>query len=100
MALPALGRAVVRALAKLGEGSLLSGVACGNVSIERNVEVYAGIGDTANDNPVSRVVVATIASQYLPTVGQVLVHPDGTFKLDRLLEDTGYFRRYIVVPAA
>lgn len=89
-------RAMAAGLAKFGEPSLLAGVSCGVVSIERNVEVFAGIGDTANDNATVRRTVVTILRQYNPVVGQTLVHPDGTFVLDRLLADDGYKRRYVV----
>lgn len=99
MALAYQGRAVLRGLAKLGEPSTLAGVDCGKVALERNVIVYAGIGDTADDNPVVRYIVATIDRTADPRVGQALVHPDGAFVLDRLVEDNGFTRRYIVVPA-
>lgn len=93
-------RAMLRGLAKHGEPSSLQGTPCGKVAIERGVEEYAGIGNTADDNPMIRVIVATIDASYAPRVGQTLVHPtEGTFKLDRLFNDIGVIRRYIVVPA-
>lgn len=90
-------RAMLRGLAKLGEPSTLAGVDCGEVVLERNVDVYAGIGDTADDNPVVRYTVATVDSGVEPKVGQALDHPDGAFVLDRLVEDNGHVRRFIVV---
>jgi hypothetical protein len=97
MALGYIARALAKGLAKLGEPSLLDGLDCGNVNLQRDVEVFAGIGDTADDNPVVRRDVVTIDCQFNPRVGQVLVHPDGTFKLDRLVQDNRYTRQFIVV---
>ena len=97
MTLAYVGRAMLRGLAKFGEPSTLAGSDCGRVAIERNVTVFAGIGDTAEDNPVVRYTVATISSEFSPRVGQTLVHPDGTFTLDRLVDDNGAVRRFIVV---
>ena len=98
MALGYIARALAKGLAKLGEPSLLGGVDCGNVNLQRDVIEYAGIGDTANDNPVVRQDVVSIEVQFNPQVGQVLVHPDGTFKLDRLIRDNRYTRQFVVVP--
>lgn len=117
MALAYQARAMLRGLAKLGEASSLAGVNCGPVCLERDVTIDAGIGDTADDNPVVRYTVASLAakpehvdyllglpvptttSAYRPRVGQSLVHPDGTFRLDRLLDDNGVVRRFIVTGA-
>lgn len=117
MALAYQARAMLRGLAKLGEASSLSGVSCGPVAIERDVRIDAGIGDTADDNAVVRYTVASIAAKpehvdyllgvpvptttlsYRPRVGESLVHPDGTFRLDRLLDDNGVVRRFIVTGA-
>lgn len=96
MALGIFARAAERCLAKLGEASSLDGSPCGNVAIERNVEVFAGLLDQANDNSVVRADVASILSTFNPKVGSVLVHPDGTFKLDRKVSDNGFTRRFIV----
>lgn len=112
-------RAMIRGLAKHGEPSSLAGVACGPVAIERNANLTPGIGDTADDNHVVRVIVATVLARpayvdealglaagttpvgFNPRVGQSLVHPtEGTFRLDRLFEDSGILRRFIVVPTA
>lgn len=111
-------RAMLAGLAKIGEPSSLAGVPCGPVAVERDVDIYAGIGDTADDNPVVRYTVASLAATpagvdfmlrleapnltsltYNPKVGQTLTHPDGAFKLDRLLEDNGIVRRFIVSAA-
>lgn len=99
MALGFIARAMTAGLAKLGEASSLNGVSCGNVSVQRDVTIDAGIGDNALDNPVLRFDTASILASYDPKVGQTLVHPDGTFKLDRLVEDNRYVRRFIIVGA-
>lgn len=113
MALAHKARAMLTGLAKFGEPSSLAGVPCGPASIERNVAVDPGIGDTADDNAVVRRTVATVAAKpehvdallglapgtttgYNPRAGQALVHPDGSFVLDRLLQDNGFTRRFIV----
>ena len=100
MTLGVFARAVSKGLAILGEPSFLDGASCGNVSLQRDVELFAGIGDTAEDNPVVRYVTATIDSTFAARVGMRLQHPDGIFKLDRLVADTGYLRRFIVRPSA
>lgn len=97
MALAYVARAMQRGLAILGEASLLDGVDCGHVNLQRGVLLFAGIGDTADDNPVVRYDTATISCDYSPRVGQALVHPDGTFRLDRLVSDSRYTRRFVVV---
>ena len=98
MALGYIARALARGLAKLGEPSLLDGLDCGNVNLQRDVIEYAGIGDTAHDNPVVRYDVASIGVEFDPRVGQALQHPDGTFRLDKLVQDNRYTRKFIVVP--
>jgi hypothetical protein len=91
-------RAMQRGLAKLGEASLLDGVNCGHVNLQRDVLVYAGIGDNADDNPVVRYDMAALSVDCNPRVGQRLVHPDGDYRLDRLVDDNRFVRRFIVVP--
>lgn len=97
MSLGVFARAAERGLAKLGEPSSLDGTPCGNVALERGVQVFAGLLDQANDNTVAQHDVATVLSTFNPKVGGVLVHPDGTFKLDRKLSDNGYSMRFVVV---
>lgn len=91
-------RAMQSALRLLGEGAFLRGVACGDVNIERNVALAPGIGDTADDNYMALYTVATLENAYAPKVGDLLVHPDGSFRLDRLVQNNGITSRYIVVP--
>jgi hypothetical protein len=97
MTLGYVARALARGLAKLGEPSVLDGLPCGNVNLQRGVELFAGIGDTANDNPVVRFDVAVIGSEFDPKVGGLLDHPDGNYRLDRLVRDNLYAREFIVV---
>lgn len=106
MALGYQARAMLRGLAKLGGPSSLAGVDCGDVAIERNVAVeriaepYAGFGSVReNISPVHHDV-ASIDATFNPKVGQILTHPDGTFLLDRLLDDNGVVRNFIIVAAA
>lgn len=97
MALGYIARALNKGLAKLGEPSLLDGLPCGNVNLQRDVVDFAGIGDTANDNPVVRADVVAIDAAYDPRVGQALQHPDGTYRLDKMVGDNRYTRQFIVV---
>lgn len=99
MALAYIADAVAAGLSVLGEPSTLNGVPCGNVNIERDLDLNAGRLDNADDASVVRRDVATILAQYSPRVGQTLVHPDGTFKLDRRLDRNGYSERFIIVAA-
>lgn len=105
MALAYQGRAMLRGLAKLGEPSLLGGVDCGNVMLERDVDVavtsepYVGFGSPKENVTFVRHTIANIGNGADPRVGQTLVHPDGTFVLDRLVDDNGFVRRFIVAAA-
>lgn len=90
-------RASQRVLDKLGEDALLRGEPAGKVNVEHNVELNAGMLGTAEDNYVLRYSVATISGTYAPKVGDLLDHPDGSFKLDRRIDDNGYLQRFIVV---
>ena len=99
MALGFQARAMLKGLAKLGEPSVLAGVDVGKVVLERDVELFAGIADRSDDNPVVRFTTASIDASFNPKVGQALTHPDGAFMLDRLIGDNGYVRRFIVVAA-
>jgi hypothetical protein len=105
MALGYQARAMLRGLAKLGEPSLLAGLDCGNVALERNVDVAQdtearnGLGNVRENHVTVTRTVAHIGTQYAPRVGQTLTHPDGAFVLDRLLEDNGVVRRFVVAAA-
>lgn len=98
--MPPLGfqsRASQRVLAKHGQDSLLRGEAAGKVAITRYVDEFPGIGDTAMDNPMVNERVAAIDSTYSPKVGDLLVHPDGSFKLTRRLTNNGFIERFFIV---
>ena len=97
MALGFIARALQAGLAKLGEASLLDGAAVGPVPIERGVDVTVGDPGRSDDNYIVQADIAVIPASFNPRVGQVLVHPDGTFKLSRLAEDNGYNRSFVIV---
>jgi hypothetical protein len=84
-------------LARTGEPSTLEGVAAGLVAVQHQVTLDAGMLSTSDDNFVARVDIALIDTQYSPRVGQVLVHPDGQYTLDRLVHDNGVTRQFIIV---
>lgn len=86
-------RAGERALARLGQLSTLNGSACGNVHLEQGVTVLQG-------EVALLKTVATISRAYVPQIGEVLVHPDGTFKLDALWATNGVNDRFILLPTA
>ena len=92
--------AMLAGLAVMGKPSLLEGVACGKANIERGVRVFRASAETDYDNHTVVFDVATLAASASPRVGKILAHPDGTFRLDRLLEDNGSTRRYVVVSVA
>jgi len=85
-------------LAVMGEPSFLDGVACGKVNVERGVRVSRASAETDYDNHTIIVDVATIDAAFKPKAGKLLRHPEGTFRLDKLLEDNGPTRRYVIAP--
>ncbi len=90
-----------RGLAVLGEPSLLEGQPVGNVEVARDVQMFAGLLDQANDNAIVREDVASIEAVHNPKVDQILEHPtEGRFRLTRLLVDDGIERRFVVVQEA
>lgn len=91
-------RAFDKGLAILGEPSLLDGVPCGHAEVRRDVQMFAGLFDQANDNHVVRADTASIKAVHNPRVDQVLTHPSqGRYRLTRLLVDDGVERRFIAV---
>lgn len=92
-------RLVLAGLARVGRPDcLLDGVPCGYVHVERDADLAPGSFETVYDNHVVRVIVATIAASFAPRTGQVVEVPgEGSFRLDRLLKDTGVTRRFVVV---
>ncbi len=97
MGLAPFQRALARGLSRLGKDSTLDGVPCGRVNVARGVDMFAGSLDDGNDNHVARADLATIDAAFNPRAGQTLVHPDGTFRLMRLVESNGYNVTHIVV---
>ena len=97
MALAIFQRAARATLAKLGEGSSLQGVDCGKVNLQKHVLVDAGIGDNANDNPTVYRDLATFDAETVVRVGDLLAHPDGSYRIDALLNRTSYRQTFIVV---
>lgn len=98
MAKAVFQRALKKGLSVLGEPATLNGLACGPVNLQQGEVMVAGIRTNADDNPL---VTRDIAS-FDPTVtivpGMVLVHPDGAFKIDALLDSNPYRKRYVVMP--
>lgn len=99
MTLAYKARAEERLLAKQGEEALLRGAPAGKVFIAHGVEMSKGDPGRSDDNHIVHVSICTILSQYASKTGDILVHPDGTFRLDRLFKDSGYTRKHIVVKA-
>jgi hypothetical protein len=97
MTLAVIARAIQAGLAKFGGASTLDGVAAGNVHIERGVEMFVGDPGRSDDNSISHVDVAVCP--VTAVTGQVLVHPEGRYRLMRLVEDNGYSRHFIIVAA-
>lgn len=97
MSLGFIARASTRVLAKFGKDALLRGAPAGKVVLMDDLVNAPGRLDDANDNHVTSIKVAVIASEFNPRVGDELVHPDGTYTLDRKVEDTGYVKHFIVV---
>jgi hypothetical protein len=104
-----IARAMRAGLSKEGEPSLLGGTDCGNVVLQRGVDLQRGVSTMEMDNYVGLVDIASIDVAHDPVVDDVLQHPatydtDGvtpltynTFKLDRLVHDNGVVRQFIVV---
>jgi hypothetical protein len=93
-------RAMQRGLDHHGEASTIGGLDVGKVVLERRVQMAPGIVDRSEDNHVAYADVMTIARQYAPRTGQTVVHPDGSFRLSRLLGDNGYNVRFVVTELA
>ncbi len=84
-------------LAKIGEPSLLRGVTCGNAALNRGVELQRAVSSTEADNYVGIHDIVTIDTIYSPAVDDEFDHPDGAFRLDRMVADNGVTRQFIVV---
>lgn len=84
-------RAMTGLLAALGEQAFLRGEAC-TVNVERGVQV------TEDDGAVVVRDVATMSSSMNPKRGDLLAHPEGNYRLDRLLANSGHLVRYVATP--
>lgn len=76
----------------MGEDSLLRGVVPCRVNVEHGVQVVG-----SEDNVVVERSIATIGSEHAPKVGDTLVHPDGSYKLDAPFHNTGANIRFILI---
>lgn len=84
-------RASQSILAVLGQDAFLRGEPH-RINIEHGVQVV-------NDEQlIMNRDVATIPAAALPRIGDVLVHPDGTYVLDNLYQDNGVNKRYVLRP--
>jgi hypothetical protein len=93
-------RAMQRGLDHHGEASFIGALDVGKVVLERRVQMAPGLTDRADDNHVAYADIMTIAREHAPRTGQTVVHPDGSFRLSRLLGDNGYNVRFIVTELA
>lgn len=92
-------------LAILGEDSFLRGSVPCRVNIEHGVQITGPDGFTVLERSVATVpmttdvTVGSVTSQVAvnPKVGDVLTHPEGTFKLDVETADNGTSRRFVVL---
>lgn len=87
-------RAAQRVRDRLGVPSTLNGTDAGNVHIAQGVAVVQQ-NSAGSVNVLKNV--ATIGRSYEPKPGDVLVHPDGTFTLDQILETNGCNDRFILL---
>lgn len=82
-------------LAVLGQDAFLRGEPTPwRINIEHGVDVY-------NDGQlIGQRDVATIPIEAQPRIGDLLVHPDGTYRIDNLYQDNGVNKRYVVLATA
>lgn len=90
-------RALQAGLDLLGEASLLQGVDCGKVVLQRGIMVSVGNAERADDNHMVQADVMRVAAEHNPVVGQRVTHPEGTFRLSRRVGDNGHFVSFVVV---
>lgn len=79
-------------LAVMGEDSLLRDAVPCRANVEHGVQVVGEDGVSVVER-----IVATISEEHSPKVGDRLVHPDGTFRLDAIFNDAGVNPRFIVI---
>lgn len=89
-------RLVLKGLARVGQPSLLDGLPCGFAHVERDADLANGGFETVYDNHMVRVNIVTLARSFNPRSDQVVViENEGSFRLDRLLKDTGITIKFV-----
>ena len=99
------GRMTESVLSLLGEDALLRGATPCKVNIEHDVQLTGMDGERAANRGDLYVNsdVATIAKRHNPKGGDALKftgagpHAGRSFRLETMIEDNGYSRRYIVI---
>lgn len=94
-------QATETALSLLGEDAVLRGNTPCKVNVEHGVRVAKLQESFSSEADLAHAMVerdiATIANTYSPRVGDTLAHPNGTYRLDSVLEDRGAYRRFILL---
>lgn len=98
MAKAVIRRALDKGLSLLGEDATLDGSPCGRVNVQQGDVVVAGIRTSADDNPLVTRDIASFSPDVNVKPGMVLVHPDGSYRIDALLDNNPYRKRYVVMP--
>lgn len=80
-------------LAALGEDSFLRSSEPCRVNIEHGVQTTGPDGLVVVEQSI-----ATIDADMQPRVGDMLVHPDGHYRLDVETTNNGHSKRFIVLP--
>ena len=93
MAIAAFSRMTATVLAILGEEALLRGTVACRVNIEHGVQVTGEDGMTVLERSV-----ATLPSSADPKVGDALMHPEGSYRLDVQTANNGHSKRFILLP--
>lgn len=100
------GRMTESVLSLLGEDALLRGAVPCKVNIEHDVQLVGMDAERAQSRGdlVTNSDVATIAKRHNPKGGDTVAFVAGTsphagrsFRLETMIEDNGYSRRYIVI---
>ena len=95
MPIGAFERASQSILAVLGKDAFLRGEATPyKINIEHGVQVQ-----DEQSGLIHQRDIATIPNAALPRKGDTLTHPDGSYKIDKLYQDNGVNKRYIIVAA-
>lgn len=91
MPIGAFERASQSILAVLGKDAFLRGEPTPyKVNIEHGV-------DTVNDDQmIAQRDVGTFPLAANPKIGDIVVHPDGTYQIDNLYQDNGVNKRYVL----